>query len=79
MIQTLSEPIRVVFDKEPLSLTWAGRGYVVSEVGLHHRYRDGIVLHHVFSVVAGNLFFRLDLNTDSLLWELKEVSDGLPD
>ena len=28
---------------------------------------------------GGALFFRLNLNTDSLAWTLEEVSDGLPD
>lgn len=79
MIQKISEPVDVVFRKAPLALRWSGRTYSVEKIGLRHTYRDGITRHHVFSVVGGNLFFRLNLNTDTLGWTLEEVSDGLPD
>lgn len=79
MLQSLSEPVCVIFGQAPLSLTWAGRDYQVSQVGLHHTYLQGQALQHVYSVVAGGLFFRLRLDTDSLRWTLEEVSDGLPD
>lgn len=79
MIQKISEPVSVVFHKIPISLTWSGRTYQVVKLGLHHSYRDGNTRHHIFSVLGDNLFFRLNLNTDSLAWTLEEVSDGLPD
>lgn len=86
MIQRLSEPISVALtynssrrEVKPISLHWSGRVYPVEKVGLRHTYRDGITRHHIFSVVGGNLFFRLNLNTDNLQWTLEEVSDGLPD
>ena len=86
MIQRISEPVSVVTtynaqvrSVRPLSLKWGRHEYSVSQVGLRHTYRDGITRHHVFSVVGGNLFFRLNLNTDTLSWTLEEVSDGLPD
>ena len=79
MIQKLSEPVNVTFSHQPLSLVWSSRDYRVSQIGLHHTFRDGRTLHHIYSVVAGNLFFRLNLNTYSLHWTLEEVSDGLPD
>lgn len=79
MIQIISEPVEVTFAKIPLSVTWAHRTYPVIKLGLHHTYRDGATRHHVFSVVSHDLFFRLNLNTDTLNWTLEEVSDGLPD
>lgn len=86
MIQRISEPVSVIagYNAEnravrPLSLKWGHHEYSVSQVGLRHTYRDGITRHHVFSVVGGNLFFRLNLNADNLSWTLEEVSDGLPD
>lgn len=90
MIQRISEPVDVILSSvgarrgspahiKPLILKWVGREYSVSQVGLRHTYRDGITRHHVFSVVGGNLFFRLNLNADNLSWTLEEVSDGLPD
>ena len=94
MIQRISEPVSVIFSSfvgagssrpqtsssiRPISLQWGHHEYSVSQVGLRHTYRDGITRHHVFSVVGGNLFFRLNLNADNLSWTLEEVSDGLPD
>jgi len=78
MLQILSEPVQVTFSRQPLFLTWAGRSYSVQKLGLHHHYREGRTLHHVYSVVADGLFFRLNLNTDTMSWILQEVSDGLP-
>ena len=79
MIRKISEPVDVVFHHLPISLTWSGRTYPVLKIGLRHTYRDGATRHHIFSVVSSDLFFRLNLNTDSLAWTLEEVSDGLPD
>ncbi len=86
MIQRISEPVSVITgynadarSVRPLSLKWGHHEYSVSQVGLRHTYRDGITRHHIFSVVGGNLFFRLNLNADNLSWTLEEVSDGLPD
>lgn len=79
MIQRISENVDVVFGKIPISLTWYNRTYQIIQLGLHHTYRDGITRHHVFSVISQDLFFRLNLNTDNLIWTLEEISDGLPD
>lgn len=79
MIQKISEPVEVTFAQIPLSLTWAHRTYPILKLGLHHSYRNGLTHHHVFSVVSRDLFFRINLNTDTLHWTLEEVSDGLPD
>lgn len=87
MIQIISESVSVTLlssvganhHVRPLSIQWSGRDYLVSQVGLHHSYKEGNVRHHVFSVVSNDLFFRLNLNTDTLHWTLEEVSDGLPD
>ncbi len=62
----------------PKQLGWRGRSYVINKTGLHHTYRSGRALIHVFSVTDGNMFFRLELNTDTLFWTLTEVSDGQP-
>lgn len=86
MIQRITEPVSVITSYNamtrtvrPISLEWSRRTYPVTQVGLRHTYRDGATRHHVFSVVGGSLFFRLNLNTDTLHWTLEEVSDGLPD
>jgi hypothetical protein len=76
MIQRISDSVSVVLSSvgarhaspaciRPISLRWGHHEYSVSQVGLRHTYREGITRHHVFSVVGGNLFFRL--NADILL------------
>ncbi len=90
MIQRISESISVILScgkpsgpdpvgAKPISLTWQNRDYIITQQGLHHTYRSGRTLHHIYSVLAGDLFFRLNLNADTLNWTLEEISDGLPD
>ena len=84
MIEKVSVPVSVsfTFDSQkrkvlPKWLVWNGRLYPVLKVGLHHTFREGRSLFHVFSVVSRTLFFRLVLNTENLHWRLEEISDGL--
>ena len=86
MIEKISSPVSVslAFDNKrrkvsPRWVVWDGRLYPVVKIGLHHTFREGRTLFHVFSVVSKNLFFRLVLNTESLHWRLEEISDGMPD
>lgn len=86
MIEKVSAPIsvRLAFDHTtrrviPKWVTWEGRVYPIEKVGLHHTYRAGRTLFHVFSVASKTLFFRLVLNTDTLHWRLEEISDGMAD
>ena len=83
MLQKFSEPVSVslVYDHikryvYPHGINWSGKKYVIKKVGLHHAYRIGKTLYHVFSVEADTLFFRLVLDTETLHWTLEEVSDG---
>lgn len=86
MIQRLKVPVSVdlIFDAQkrkiwPKEVIWNGRVYPIIKIGLHHTYRVGRTLYHVFSVASKTLFFRLILNTENLFWTLEEISDGLPD
>lgn len=83
MTQKIDEGVSVtlVYDHErkkvfPKSILWQRRLYPIIKLGLHHTFREGRTLYHVFSVASQNLFFRLELNTENLQWTLKEVSDG---
>lgn len=83
MVEKISAPISVslAFDHTkrkvyPKWLVWEGRLYPVIKVGLHHTFREGKILFHVFSVVSKTLFFRLILNTENLHWRVEEISDG---
>lgn len=85
MMENISEPISVELISEattrkvyPYRLRWRDRDYKVTKVGLHHTFREGKTLYHIFSVESPSLFFRLSFNTDSLLWKVEEVSDGEP-
>jgi len=84
MTETINEKISVVTvynrDKRtvlPWRLKWQGRVYTVTKLGYHHTMRVGRVLHHIFSVATDSMFFRLNLDTETLSWTLEEVSDGL--
>lgn len=86
MIEKVSVPVSVgiAFDSErrrviPRWVVWNGRTYPVVKLGLHHTYREGRILYHVFSVAAKAMFFRLILNTENLHWKLEQISDGMPD
>ena len=57
----------------PSVLSWRGRQYRITNVGLHHTAREGRVLFHYFSVTDGTTFFRLRFDTETLGWRLLEV------
>jgi hypothetical protein len=61
----------------PKYVIWSGRSHNITKVGLHHLYRQGKTLYHIFSVVAGTLFMRLKFDTDTLCWTLEESEDGI--
>ncbi len=86
MIQKINESVSVqlIFKSKtkiayPACFIWRERLYKVKKVGLHHVYRVGKLLFHIFSVTDGNLFFRLSLNSESLHWLLEEIADGEAD
>jgi hypothetical protein len=84
MLEKISAPVTVgvVYDHKthkvfPSYVVWERRVHRVEKVGLHHTFRQGRTLYHVFSVATATLFLRLVLNTDTLHWRLEEISDGL--
>lgn len=86
MIEKISVPVSigVSFDHKkkkavPRWVFWEGKLYPIKKVGLHHTYRVGGKLFHVFSVASAGVFFRLVFDTVTLSWRLEEISDGLPD
>ncbi len=85
MIQKVDTPVSVISSYNhrlhlvsPRKILWGGKEYLITKTGLHHTFRQGRTLFHIFSVVADSVFFRLSLNTDNLSWNLEEISDGLP-
>jgi hypothetical protein len=85
MIQKISAPVSVelVYDHRkhtvlPRKILWDGRIFPTLKIGLHHTYREGRELVHIFSIASDSLSFRLKLDTTTLFWTLEEISDGLP-
>jgi hypothetical protein len=86
MIRLVNQPVSLglLVDEghrhvSPKWVLWAGRKYVVEELGFYHRYREGRKTWHVWSVNVGALDMRLELDSESLACVLREVSDGLAD
>jgi hypothetical protein len=78
MIQKISERVEVGMSTSPKWVKWKNKVYQIEKIGLHHSFRQGRVLYHAFSVASRTLFFRLILDTETLSWNLEEISDGLP-
>lgn len=74
MNQTINESINVVMANNiPLTMHWRNRDYKITKVGLQHNYLEGKTLIHIFSVLSGDLFLKLKLNTKYLTWNLTEI------
>ena len=63
----------------PKWVLWAGKKYIVAELGFYYRTREGRKTWHVFSVNVGTLDMRLELDSESLACTFTEISDGLAD
>lgn len=70
------EPILVGMTTTPKWVKWGPRIYQVKKIGLHHTYREGRTLYHIFSVVTDSLFLRLKFNTENLSWQLEDIEDA---
>ena len=73
--QTINERVEVD-GVIPKFVIWRNRTYEIIKVGLHHTYRQGRTLYHVFSVSTKTSFLRLVLDTDNLHWVLEEISEN---
>lgn len=85
MIEKIDTPVTVSFNFDsknkkayPKWVVWKERLYPIVKIGLHHKYKKGKTLYHVFSVESKSLSFKLSFNTETLHWRLQEISDGLP-
>ena len=65
----------------PRVIRWQNSDYTVGKIGYHHAVKDGRTLHHIFELVDkdNRLWFRLNLDTSNLHWQLEAISDGLAD
>ncbi len=75
---TIDEKVTVgMVNNIPKYMLWKGRSHTITTIGMHHHYREGNTLYHIFSATTSTLFVRLKLNTDNLIWTLEEISDGI--
>ena len=75
---TINEKVTVgMVNDSPKYVLWKGRSHTITKIGLHHLYRQGKTLYHIFSVVADTLFMRLKFDTDNLSWRLEEISENI--
>ncbi len=77
MAEPINEKIEVGMNAYPRWVKWKNRVYKVERVGLHHTYRKGRTLYHIYSIATKTLFMRLSLDTDDLSWRLEEVESGI--
>ncbi|HKB88834.1 MAG TPA: hypothetical protein VKC53_04255 [Patescibacteria group bacterium] len=74
---TVNEKVTVgMVDNVPKYVIWKGQSHTVVKIGLHHTFRDGKTMHHIFSVTSSTLFMRLNLNSDNLIWTLEEIENN---
>ena len=77
-METIDEQVSVnLLNNKPIRLFWHGRQYTLTQIGFHHTVREGRTLILIFSVTDGATFFKLRLDTETLLWKLLEVADGV--
>jgi hypothetical protein len=75
---TINEKVTVgIVNDTPKYVIWKNSSHTITQIGLHHVYREGKTLYHIFSIVTGSLFMRLRFNTDTLFWTLEEIEDGI--
>lgn len=77
MTEYINEKIDVGMSTSPKWVKWKNKVYKIEKVGLHHTFREGRVLYHIFSVATKTLFMKLKLDTETLNWKLEEISDGI--
>lgn len=86
MHETINEPVDVVASFvhgngrgvtiRPHYLKWRGQRYRVDRFGLYHPERRGTARFHIFSFSCGSVAFRVELDPDTLAWQLTEVFYG---
>lgn len=65
----------------PYFILWQNKEYRVGKIGYEHKIKVGETLHHIFELIdkEESIWFRLNLDTSNLHWELEAISDGIAD
>ena len=81
MRPSLNEPVSVVWyynaklkHMQPYMLTWNNQDYHLGKIDFWHKTWEGKYQVHHFSIAdkAGQVYFKLALNTNTLNWTLEE-------
>lgn len=54
-----------------------GREVVIREIGLRHPSAKGFKTMHVFDVTDGGSDYRLEFDSERLVWHLTRMGDGI--
>ena len=60
----------------PHLLKWKGKRYRLGTMGLYHPEKRGEKRLHIFSFSSGETAFRVELDSETLEWRLREVYYG---
>lgn len=85
MVEQINQPVSVLYlhnkNKRtmlPVRITWNNRMYTISKVGFHYKTVKSGDVKHFFYVTAGEIYFKISLDTKTLETVLEEAGDGLP-
>jgi hypothetical protein len=80
IMENLHEPISVisVFDAKkrsfkPLKIKWNNREYIITEITSHLTDKVKGILHHTWTIMCGDTFMEIHLNTQNLFWTIERV------
>ena len=82
MFEQVNESVRVLagFDLDrqqvkvsPYLLDWRGHRYRLKLMGLHHHTQRGDKHVHIFEFASDNTKFKVELDTETLIWTLVEA------
>jgi hypothetical protein len=77
MYEQINEPIQVALifsggEIKPLKFLWKGKEFFVKKVNLAYSRFEGRAKMYYFAVSDNNNYFKLQFNSDSLMWTLLE-------
>ncbi len=83
MFEQVDEPVGVIASFSsptgkdvlviPRVMEWRKHRYRIDTFGLYHPARAGNKLTHVFQFSVGTTAFRVELDSETLVWTLKEA------
>ena len=83
MHERINERVKIlsIYDPQtgittPYRMKWRNHVHDITQVTYYHQERLGRNILHIFHLTDGNLDFKVVLNSETLSWILKEVSDG---